>query len=187
MARTEREKMMAGELYIAADPELIAMRDRCRGLLHEFNHAHPDDREAGPAAIRRLFGAIGGNFEIVPTFHCDYGSNIHAGDGFMANANCVILDVGEVRIGNNVLFGPAVQIYTAGHPLEADIRAAGPEFGLPITIGDRVWLGGGVIVLPGVTIGGNTVVGAGSVVTRDLPEDVLAVGNPCRVVRKIAE
>lgn len=181
---TELEKMRAGELYDASDPELVALRARARDLLWEYNAT----READTATRRRLlcdlFGSGGESVWLQPPFYCDYGSNIHLGERVYFNFNCVVLDVCEVRVGDRTLFGPAVQIYAATHPLDAELRKT-RELGKPVTIGSDVWVGGGAIILPGVTIGDRTVIGAGSVVTRNVPAGVLTVGNPARVVRKI--
>lgn len=158
----EWQKMVAGEPYDAADPELKAARDV---LLHD------------------LLGGHGRECAINPPFFCDYGANIFVGENFYANVNCTILDVCEVHIGDNVLLAPGVQIYTAAHPVAVVPRVAGVEFGKPVRIGNNVWIGGSVVICPGVTIGDNCVIGAGSVVTRDIPANVVAVGNPCRVLR----
>ncbi|QDU63336.1 Maltose O-acetyltransferase [Planctomycetes bacterium Pan216] len=184
--RSEREKMLAGELYDAFDPELVDARHRAGDLCFDLNASRPGDEEIRRRVLSELLGAGGATALIEPRFHCDYGSNIYLGERVYFNVNCVVLDVCEVRVGDFTLFGPAVQIYTASHPLEAERRRT-LEFGEPVTIGSDVWIGGGAIICPGVTIGSRTVVGAGSVVTRDLPEGVLAVGNPCRVVRNIDE
>lgn len=185
-AKSMRSRMLGGELYCAADAELTEMRDRAQMLLHNFNNMLPTEFQQQRALIKDLFGSIGNDFEIRPNFRCDYGSNIHVGDGFYANFDCTILDCNEVRIGDRCFLAPKVQIYTAGHPIDAKARGQGWEYASPIEIGDDVWLGGGVIVCPGVTIGSGTIVGAGSVVTKDLPSRVVAVGNPCRVIRELA-
>lgn len=182
---TEREKMLAGVAYQAGDPELVALRRRARRLTREFNALSGEDVEIRAAVLRRLFGGTGPRLEIEPPFHCDYGVNIYVGDNFYMNFDCVILDCARVDIGANVLCGPKVQIYTATHPLTARERATGLELAAPVRIGDNVWLGGGVIVCPGVSIGENTTIAAGSVVTRDVPAGVLAGGNPCRVLREL--
>jgi len=183
---TEREKMLAGELYLAADPELVSARRRVRRLTRLYNATTEEDEEQRAELLRELFGAVGGGTVVEPPLYCDYGANIFAGERLYLNFGCVILDCAEVRIGDDVMLGPAVQIYAAHHPLDAVTRIAGPELASPITIGDRVWIGGGAILCPGVTIGENTTIGAGSVVTRDIPANVLAVGNPCRVIRSLA-
>lgn len=182
---TEKEKMLAGDLYDATDPQLVAERRRARDLLHALNASRDGQRELRMDVIRRLMGAAGEGAWIEPPFFCDYGSNIHLGERVFFNFNCVVLDVARVTIGSDVMFGPGVQILTATHPLNHAERRAGLEAGKPITIGPDVWVGGGAILLPGVTIGARSVIGAGSVVTRDVPEGVLAAGNPCRVIRPI--
>ena len=182
---TERERMRAGELYRASDPELVALRRRARLLLHELNHSRDDEDARRRTLLRDLMGAGGDTVWLEPPFYCDYGLHIHLGPGVYFNFNCVVLDVCDVQIGGGTMFGPAVQIYTATHPVNALERASGQELGRPVRIGSQCWIGGGAILCPGVTIGDRTVVGAGSVVTRDLPGDVLAVGNPCRVLRNL--
>jgi len=181
--KTEREKMLAGELYDACDPELTEERKIARELIRLYNAStESDDREG---ILRRLLGHIGEGVIIEPPFYCDYGTYIHLGNRVYMNFGCVILDCNEVRIGDNVMFGPYVQIYAAHHPIKASERIRGLELAHPIRIGNNVWLGGGTIVLPGVTIGDDTTIGAGSVVTKDIPPGVVAAGNPCRVIREI--
>lgn len=180
---SEKEKMLAGELYLASDAQLAAERLQCRQLLRAFNDSDPADEDGRRRTLARLFGRVGENTVIEPPFFCDYGGNISIGARFYASFQCVILDPGQVEIGDDVFLGPAVQIYTATHPLDAAERIRGPELARPVRIGARVWLGGGTIVLPGVTIGDGTTIGAGSVVTKDVPAGVLAAGNPCRVLR----
>jgi maltose O-acetyltransferase len=182
--RTEREKMLAGELYDPLDAELIAARVRARDLLAVLNATRESDSLTRLQVQTALFGSGGYTVWLQPPFYCDYGTNIHLGDRVYFNFNCVVLDVCEVRIGDRTLVGPAVQIYAATHPLDAELRKT-REFGKPVTIGSDVWVGGGAIILPGVTIGNRAVIGAGSVVTKDMPAGVLAVGNPCRVVREV--
>ncbi|WP_117233025.1 sugar O-acetyltransferase [Vibrio maerlii] len=182
--RTEKEKMLAGEPYLAWDKELYAERIECRKVLQKLNNSIPDTEEWREAIDTLIPDSEGAYLE--PPFRCDYGSNIKAGKNFYANFNCVILDVAEVNIGNDVLLAPNVQIYTAGHPLDKKGRVdEGVEFGTSITIGDNVWIGGGAIICPGVTIGDNSVIGAGSVVTKDIPANVVAAGNPARVIKSI--
>ncbi len=181
---TEREKMLAGELYNPLDPDLLARDARARDLCWQLNATHPSDKENRRRILKSLFGAGGDTAVIQPPFFCDYGENIYLGQRVFFNFNCVVLDGCQVKIGDYTMFGPAVQIYTAAHPLNAQLRR-GPEFCKPIEIGADVWVGGGAIICPGVRIGDRTVIGAGSVVTRDIPSDVLAVGNPCRVMRPI--
>lgn len=172
--------MVAGEMYLAADPELVGDRDRCAELLRDYNARGEE------TVLRELLGALGANSYIRPPFFCDYGYNLTLGDDVFMNFNCVALDVVPITVGNRVQMASAVQLLAADHPLEPVERASGREFGSPITIEDDVWLGGGAIVLPGVTIGRASVIGAGSVVTKDIPPGVVAVGNPCRVIREIA-
>jgi maltose O-acetyltransferase len=180
---TEREKMLAGELYDPLDAELVALRRRARRLCRELNVT---DEEAGRhrALLRELFGTGGDRVWLQPPFFCDYGANIHLGERVFFNFNCVVLDVCEVRIGDFTQIGSGVQILTPLHPLDAAERRR-EEYGKPVEIGSDVWIGSGALILPGVRIGSRTVIGAGSVVTRDVPEDVFAAGNPCRVVRGI--
>jgi maltose O-acetyltransferase len=185
--KTEREKMLAGELYNARDPELAAASRRARLLIKAINDLREDQYPERVALLKELIPQSGANVDIQPPFYCDYGTNITVGDYVFFNFNCVVLDVTLVRIGSRTMFGPSVQIYTATHPLSAAERRTGLEYGKPITIGDDVWVGGGAIICPGVTIGDRSVIGAGSVVTKDVPCDVLAAGNPCRVIRPIVE
>ena len=183
--KTEREKMLSGELYLASDPELEAARRRARRLTRLYNATTEEEEAQRTLLLRELLGAVGEGPVIEPPFHCDYGSHIFAGDRLYINFGCIILDCAQVRIGNDVMLGPSVQLYAATHPLDAAARAAGPELAAPITIGDRVWIGGGAILCPGVTIGEGTTIGAGSVVTRAIPARVFAAGNPCRVIREL--
>ena len=184
---TQKERMLAGLPYKAWLDGLSEERMACRRKLHAFNLLPPDEEEKAQRLLLELLGKTGRDPWINAPFHCDYGWNIEVGDNFFANYNLTILDVGKVTIGNNVQFAPNVSIYTAGHPLHPDSRNSGYEYGLPVTIGDNVWIGGNVVLLPGVTVGSNSVIGAGSVVSRDIPEWVVAVGSPCRVVRRITE
>lgn len=180
---SEKEKMLAGERYNPAEPELVAERLRARELCLELNSLPPRASDARRQdLLARLFGAPTDAY-VTPPFFCDYGSNIELGNNVYFNFNCVVLDGTKVTIGSNVLFGPAVQVYTASHPMKVDERRSGIEFGKPIRIGDDVWLGGGAIICPGVSIGDGSVIGAGSVVTKDIPSGVFAAGNPCRVIR----
>jgi maltose O-acetyltransferase len=184
--KTEREKMLAGELYDPMNPELVAGRERARDLCQALNATREAEQEARRRILIELFGVGGDSVWMQPPFFCDYGSNIKLGERVFFNFNCVVLDVCPVHIGGFTLFGPAVQIYTPMHPFNAELRRK-QEFGRAIEIGSDVWVGGGAIILPGVRIGSRAVIGAGSVVTRDIPEGVFAAGNPCRVVREITE
>ena len=184
--RSEREKMLAGELYDPMDPALVADRARARELCAALNATRDAEADERRRILRELFGAGGDSVWMQPPFFCDYGSNIELGERVFFNFNCVVLDVCPVRIGSFTLFGPAVQIYTPMHPWDAELRRR-EEFGKPVEIGSDVWVGGGAIILPGVRIGARAVIGAGSVVTRDVPAGVFAAGNPCRVVREIGE
>jgi maltose O-acetyltransferase len=183
---SEMAKMLAGELYDPLDPELARARGRARDLCQELNATREAQQEERRRILQQLFGSGGDDVWLQPPFFCDYGSNIALGRKCFFNFNCVVLDVCQVTVGDYTLFGPAVQIYTATHPLNAELRRT-QEFGKPITIGSDVWIGGGAIICPGVTIGSRCVVGAGSVVTRNLPDGVFAAGNPCRVVRELTE
>lgn len=185
LMKTEKEKMLSGELYNALDSELSKERLQARLLLKELNDAREDEPAKQREVTRKLLPNVGSNFWIQPPFYCDYGYNIAAGDNVFFNFNCVVLDVMQVKIGSRTLIGPNVQIYTATHPTDFKVRALGLEFAKPIAIGEDVWIGGGVVICPGVTIGDRTVIGAGSVVTRDIPSDVFAAGNPCKIVRSV--
>jgi maltose O-acetyltransferase len=182
--RTEQEKMLAGELYNPHDAILCEGRELARNLCQDLNNTRESDPTARRNILKQLFGRGGDTVWLQPPFFCDYGSNIYLGDKVFFNFNCIILDVCEVHIGDYTLFGPAVQIYTATHPMNAELRRT-QEFGKPIKIGSDVWVGGGAIICPGVSIGSKSIIGAGSVVTRDIPDGVLAVGNPCRVIREV--
>ena len=183
---TEREKMLAGELYNPLDPELAAARERARDLCQDLNATREGQQEERRRILNELFGAGGDTVWMQPPFFCDYGRNIELGERVFFNFNCIVLDVCLVRIGSFSLFGPAVQIYTPMHPFNAELRRQ-EEFGKPVEIGSDVWVGGGAIILPGVRIGPRSIIGAGSIVTRDVPDGVFAAGNPCRVIREITE
>jgi maltose O-acetyltransferase len=178
--------MLAGELYDPMDAELVAGRERARDLCQALNATREAEQQERRRILTDLFWAGGDTVLVQPPFHCDYGSHIELGERVFFNFNCVVLDVCRVRVGDFTLFGPAVQIYTAMHPWNAELRRR-EEFGKPVEIGADVWVGGGAIILPGVRIGSRAVIGAGSVVTRDVPEGVFAAGNPCRVIRTITE
>ena len=175
--------MLSGELYDAFDTDLLCERIRTRGLLRQMNTTTGEPCEVREAILQELLGEIGDRVWIVPPFYCDYGSNIFLEDGVYINFDCVLLDCHTIHIGEGTLIGPAVQIYTACHPTDPDVRKSGRELASPVRVGKNVWIGGGAIICPGVTIGDNTTIGAGSVVTKDIPADVIAVGNPCRVIK----
>lgn len=183
----EKDKMLSGELYKSFDAELLAERQRAKEIVFRYNSLQPSMIEERNELLKALFGSVKGNFFIEPPFRCDYGCNIEIGENFYANYNLVILDCAKVAIGDNVLIGPNVGIYTAGHPLHFELRNEEWEFACPITIEDNVWIGGNVVLNPGVTVGRNSVVGSGSVVTKDIPANVVAAGNPCRVIREITD
>jgi maltose O-acetyltransferase len=181
----ERHKMLSGELYDATDGELVSLRRRARDLLQRLNSSRDAEQELRQELYAGLFGSVGQGIWIEPPFFCDYGANIHLGNRVFLNFNCVILDPAEVHIGSDVLFGPAVQVYTATHPLDWRVRRQWVESARPVVIGSDVWIGGGAILCPGVTIGDRAVIGAGAVVTKDVPPGVLAAGNPSRVIRQL--
>lgn len=180
----QKAKMLAGELYMANDPELSSDHLRVQALLAKFNASSAEAEEERRLLLTELFGSFGAGAVVKPTLRCDYGYNISIGERTFMNYDCLLLDCNRITIGDDVQIAPGVHIYTATHPIDAAVRRSGLEYALPVSIGDGVWLGGGAIVCPGVTIGENTVVGAGSVVTRDLPANVVAAGNPCRIIRK---
>ena len=184
--RTEKDKMVAGELYDPMDAELVAARTRARDCCQDLNASRESEQALRRQILSQLFATGGDTVWMQPPFFCDYGTNIQLGERVFFNFNCVVLDVCPVTIGDFTLFGPAVQIYTATHPFDPALRRK-QEFGKPIEIGSDVWVGGGTILCPGVKVGSKAVIGAGSVVTRDIPEGVFAAGNPCRVIREIAE
>ncbi len=183
----EYEKMISGELYSGLDPELVQMRKPARELCDKINASAVEIRGLDPrlGLCAELFGKVGKNLWLQPPFYCDYGKNIFLGDNVYMNFGCVILDVAKVTFGSHVFLGPNVQIYTAMHPLVAEVRNQGLESGEPITIQDNVWIGGSVVICPGVTIGEGSVIGAGSVVTKDVPPRVVVAGNPARVIRSL--
>ena len=184
--KSEKDKMLGGEIYDANnDLQLIVDRDECKNHCYEFNNTHPSDKEKRAKLIKQLVSKTGENFLVEQPFYCDYGYNIELGENFYSNYNLVILDAAKVTFGDNVFIAPNCSFYTAGHPLDVEQRNKGLEYAYPISIGNNVWIGGGVTVLPGVTIGNNTTIGAGSVVTKDVPANVLAAGNPCRIIREL--
>jgi len=182
---SEREKMLAGEFYHPLDAELVEARNRARDLCQALNATREIQEEERRRIVQQLFASGGDDVWVQPPFYCDYGTNISLGKKCYFNFNCVVLDVAPVTIGDYSIFGPAVQIYAATHPLDATQRRT-HEFGKPIEIGSDVWVGGGSIICPGVKIGSGTVIGAGSVVTRDVPDGVVAAGNPCRIIRALS-
>ena len=180
------EKMMSGELYDANYNEpLLALRDRCQDLCHDYNRLRPTDLKARDSLIREILGRTGQRLQVIQPFFCDYGFNIEVGEEFFANTNLVILDEAKVTFGDHVFIAPNCAFYTAGHPTDARQRREGLEYSRPIKVGNNVWIGGNVVVLPGVTIGDNCVIAAGSIVTHDIPANTLAAGNPCRPKRAL--
>lgn len=183
--KTEKQKMLAGELYMASDAELTEERVYARRMTRIYNQTSETDNELRVQMLKELLGSTGANLYMEPNIRVDYGYNIHVGENFYANFDCTILDVCEVRIGDNCLFGPGVHIYTATHPVDPNERNKGPEYGKPITIGNNVWVGGRAIINPGVTIGHNVVIASGAVVTKDIPDNVIVGGNPAKVIKQI--
>ena len=183
----EKDRMLAGKLYIAMDEELVNDMKKSRRLTRLYNTTTEEQQDYRKELLKELFESTKENYYIEPPFRCDYGCNISIGNNFYANYDCVILDVNKVVIGDNVFFAPRVSVFTAGHPIDAEIRNMQLEYGKPVFIGNDVWVGGNTVINPGVTIGDNVVIGSGSVVTKDIPSGVVAAGNPCRVIRKINE
>lgn len=184
---TNKENMIAGKLYMAGGEELAKDSKRSRMLTRLFNNTTEEQLEYRAELLKQLFESTGESLYVEPPFRCDYGSNITVGNNFYANFDCIILDVAKVTIGENVFFAPRVGVFTAGHPIDAGVRNTLLEFGTPITIGNNVWVGANAVINPGVNIGNNVIIGSGSVVTKDIPDNVIAVGNPCRVLREITE
>ena len=185
---TEKEKMLVGEIYNANyDKKLISERQKAKDLCYEYNQLKPSDMEKRKTVMHEILGKIKGEFLIEQPFMCDYGYNIEIGENFYANHNLIILDANKVKFGDNVFIAPNCGFYTAGHPLDAKTRNQGLEYAKTIEVGSNVWIGGNVVVLPGVKIGDNAVIGAGSVITKDIPSNVVAVGNPCKVIKKIED
>lgn len=184
---TEKEKMLNGKPYKAFGEELLGERQQAKEMLFEYNNLRPNEILKRNEIIKRLFGNISDNFFIEPPLRCDYGYNISIGKNFYTNYNCTILDCAKVTIGDNVMFAPNVSLFTAGHPVHYEPRNAGLEYAFPIIIGNNVWIGGGVIINPDVIIGDNVVIGSGSVVTKNIPCNSIAVGNPCKVIREITD
>ncbi len=184
---SEREKMISGELYNPLVPELEAARTKAKKMCIEYNNLPVGAQKEKTELLKKLFGKTGEKIAIEPNFFCDYGFNIECGENFYINHNGVILDCAPVKFGDNVFIGPNCGFYTAIHPLKAKERNTVMETAKPITVGDNVWIGGNAVILPGVTIGDNSVIGAGSVVTKDIPDNVVAVGNPCKVIKHIEQ
>lgn len=182
---TEKEKMIAGEMYAPADPQLTTDRAKARVVTASYNNTPPDANEQRKSLLQQLLTKESKNLNIEPPFYCEYGYNICVGENVFMNFSCCILDITSVKIGNNTMFGPNVQIYTATHPLEYKARNSGLEFGKPIVIGDNVWIGGNATICPGVTIGHNVVIGAGAVVTKSFPNNVVIAGNPAKIIKTI--
>lgn len=182
---TEKEKMLAGELYKPEDNQLVTERLESRQLTRLYNQTEEIESKKREEILRELLGTYGNNTMIEPNFRCDYGYNIHVGSDFYANFDCVFLDVCEIRIGDNCMLAPGVHLYTATHPLPAKERNSGVEYGKPITIGDNVWIGGRAVINPGVTIGDNAVIASGAIVTKDVPADVVVGGNPAEIIKHI--
>lgn len=182
---TEKEKMLSGELYASNCEELVKDRYMAKDICYKYNNLKPSELEERKKLIKDLFGKTGNNITVESNFWCDYGYNIEVGENFYINHNCVILDTAKVEFGDNVLIAPNCGFYTAAHPIDTSTRNKGIEFAKPIKVGNNVWIGGNVIVLPGVEIGDNVVIGAGSVVTKNIPSNVVAYGNPCKVIRNI--
>lgn len=181
----EKEKMISGEAYFPYDEELVALRKKARQLCDDFNFAKQSDNVTRAKIIHELLGVSDETTKINTPFHCDYGFNIHVGKNFYANCDCVFLDVTLIKIGDNCMLGPGVHIYTATHPINKDERRSKIEYGKKVVIGDDVWIGGKTTINPGIKIGSNVVIGSGSVVTKNIPDNVVAAGNPCRVIRRI--
>lgn len=185
MNKTEKQKMIDGELYLAADEDLVQDRNKARKLTRLYNQTTENDEELRTEILKELFGSTGQHLFVEPTFRCDYGYNIHVGENFYANFDCVILDICPVKIGRDCMLAPGVHIYTATHPLDPIERSSGKEFGKPVTIGDYVWIGGRAVINPGVTIGHHAVIASGAVVTKDVPDNVVVGGNPARIIKHI--
>lgn len=182
---TEREKALSGQLYNPSDPELVKLHLRAKKLFGKYNSVSPADHKRLQKIIRKIIGKHGENIHVQPPFYCDYGINISVGENFFANYGCVILDVNKVTIGKNCMLAPCVKIFSATHPVKAEERYNGVELGLPVTIGDNCWIGGGAIINPGVTLGDNVVVGSGSVVTKSFGSNVVIGGNPAKIIREL--
>lgn len=183
----EKQRMLSGKLYIAKDEELAKENKKGKIITRLFNNSLEEEQEYRKELLKDLFAETGENIYIEPPFRCDYGCNIYIGENFYANFDCIILDVCNVRIGDNVLFGPRVNIFAASHPIDASVRNSGLEYGKEVKIGNSVWVGGNTVINPGITIGDNVIIGSGSVVTKDVQSNVIVAGNPARVIRKITD
>ncbi|WP_205524643.1 sugar O-acetyltransferase [Paenibacillus sp. ALJ109b] len=183
--KSEKQKMIDGELYLASDPQLSQDREYARRMTRMYNQTAETDGELRTKVLKELLGSTGVDLSMEPNIHFDYGYNIHVGEHFYTNFNCTILDVCEVRIGDNCLMGPDVHIYTATHPLNPFERITGAEYGKPVNIGNNVWIGGRAVINPGITIGDNVVIASGAVVTKDVPDNMIVGGNPARIIREI--
>jgi maltose O-acetyltransferase len=182
---SEKEKMLVGDLYDASDPELVSERTDARALTREYNATAPHETDRRARLLDDLFGSVGEAVTVEPPVRCDYGYNVHVGDGFYANVGCVLLDIRRIDVGRDCLVGPGVHVYTATHPLDAAARSEGLEYGEPVSVGDDVWIGGRAVLNPGVTVGDRSIVASGAVVTSDVPDDVVVGGNPARVLSEL--
>lgn len=183
--KSEKEKMLNGELYYAADPQLVQERLNARRLTRLYNETLETDEDKRKKLLKELFGSNGENIYVEPTFRCDYGYNIHVGENFYANFDCIFLDVCEIRIGDNCFIAPGVHIYTATHPLDPNERIAGTEYGIPVSIGNNVWIGGRAVINPGVKIGNNVVIASSAVITKDVQDNVVVGGNPAKIIKRL--
>ena len=184
----EFKVLHSGELYLCSDEEVVKEQEKCLELQYEYNHTRPSEKEKRKALLKEMFAEIGDGCYIEPPFHANWGGrHVHFGKGVYANFNLTMVDDTHIYVGDGTMFGPNVTIATAGHPIDPELRSRGLQYNMPVRIGSNCWFGAGAIVMPGVTIGDNVVIGAGSVVTRDIPSNVVAVGNPCRVMRQIGE
>ena len=184
---TAKERMKNQKLYFCTDPEIQAEQTTCLEILYDFNQTRPREAQKRDELLRQLLGGVGKNCYVEPPLHANWGRNTYFGDNVYANFNLTLVDDGDIYVGDSVMFGPNVTVATAGHPVEPELRRRAAQFNIPVRIGNNVWIGAGSVILPGITIGDNAVIGAGSVVTRDIPANVVAVGNPCRVLREISQ
>ena len=184
---TTRERMKNGQVYFCTDEDIAKEQEKCLDILYDFNHTRPSQMDERNRILKRFLAEVGDNCYVEPPLHANWGKNTHFGNNVYANFNLTLVDDTDIFIGNNVMFGPNVTVATAGHPIDPELRLKVAQFNIPVHIGNNVWIGAGAIIMPGVNIGDNTVIGAGSVVTKDIPANVVAVGNPCRVLREISE